>query len=113
MRNRPLSMLLESLIPTLPTSLAEIFIFVGAYLGIIFLVYSVFIEQEHRQDIIRMLGSGGLLIYAIYLDNLIFIIAMGAVGLASLIEFIEIATGLHKHSPEDLKRYKKLWRITK
>lgn len=106
-------MLLESLLPTLPTSPAEIFIYVGAYMGIIFLVYSVFIEQERRQDLIRLLGAGGLLIYAIYLQNSIFIIAMGAVAAATLIEFIEILLGLHKHSPEDLKRYKKMWRNKK
>ncbi len=104
-------MLLESIIPHLPTSLAEIFIYVGAYLGVVFMIYSVFIEQEHRQDIIRILGSGGLLIYAMYIDNLLFIIAMAGIGLASLIEFVEILIGLHKHSKEDLKKYKTLWRI--
>ena len=105
--------LLESLIPNLPASLGEIFIFVGAYLGIIFLVYSVFIEQEHRQDLIRMLGAGGLLIYGIYIEHAIITLAMSALALASLIEFAEILLGLHKHSPEDLKKYKQLWRITK
>jgi len=99
-------MLLESLIPHLPTSTAEIWIFVGAGLSIILLVYSIFVEKEFRQDLIRLVGTGGLLVYAVYIDNLIFIIAMGAMAVASLIEFIEIITGLHKHSPEDLQRYK-------
>jgi len=103
-------MLLESLIPYLPTSLAETWIFVGAGLCITLLVYAIFIEKEHRQDLIRFVGTGGLLVYAIYIDNLIFTIAMGAIAIASLIEFVEILTGLHKHSPEDLKRYKKMTR---
>ena len=104
-------MFLETLIPTLPTTLSEIFIYAGAYLGIVLLVYAVFIEQEHRQDLIRMLGAGGLLVYALFIDNLLFTIAMGALAAASLIEFLEIIFGLHKHGLEDLKRYKKLWRI--
>ncbi len=106
-------MFLESFVPTLPGSPGETFIYVGAYLGIILLVYAVFIEQEHRQDIIRMLGAGGLLVYGVYVENPVFILAMAALGLASLIEFLEILFGLHKHGPEDLKKYKKLWRIEK
>lgn len=106
-------MFLETIIPTLPASLAEIFIYVGAYLGIILLVYAVFIEQEHRQDIIRMLGAGGIFIYGLYIENTILCIAMGAIALASLVEFLEILFGLHKHGPEDLKKYKTLWRIQK
>ncbi|PIT86047.1 MAG: hypothetical protein COU33_05310 [Candidatus Magasanikbacteria bacterium CG10_big_fil_rev_8_21_14_0_10_43_6] len=106
-------MFLESLIPVLPSSLAEIFIYVGAYLGIIFLVYAIFIEQEFRQDLIRMLGAGGIMIYGLYIENSIVTIAMAAVMGASLIEFLEILVGLHKHGPEDLKRYKKMWRIEK
>jgi hypothetical protein len=106
-------MFLESFIPVLPSSLGEISIYVSAYIGIIFLVYAVFIEQEHRQDIIRMLGAGGILVYAIHIQNSIIIIAMAALALASLIEFLEILFGLHKHSKEDLKKYKKMWRITK
>jgi hypothetical protein len=101
-------MLLESLIPHLPTSLAEIWIFVGSILSIVLLVYAVFMEQEHRQDLVRLVGTGGLLVYAIYIDNLIFTLAMSAIGIASLVEFIEIMTGLHNHSPEDLKQYKKM-----
>lgn len=100
-------MLLESLIPHLPNSLAETWIFVGASLCIVLLVYAVFIEKEYRQDLVRLVGTGGLLVYAVYIDNLIFTIAMGAIAVASLVEFIEIMLGLHKHSPEDLARYKK------
>jgi len=99
-------MLLKSLIPYLPTSVAETWIFVGAGISIILMMYAVFIEKENRQDLIRLVGTGGLLIYALYIQNLIFIIAMGAIAVASLVEFVEIMLGLHKHSPEDLARYK-------
>lgn len=104
-------MLLQDYIPTLPSSSAELFLVVGSILCTILLMYSVFVEQEHRQDIIRLLGSGGLFWYAYYTNSLIFMIAMAGVGIASAVEFIEIYLGLHKHSPEDLKRYKKMWRI--
>lgn len=103
-------MLLQSIIPYLPTSISEIWIFIVTGLSTILLVYAVFVEKEHRQDLMRLIGTIGLLAYAIYIYNLVFIIAMGAIAIASLIEFVEIMTGLHKHSPEDLQRYKKFVR---
>jgi hypothetical protein len=103
-------MLLESIIPYLPTTITETWIFVGAGLCTVLLVYAVFIEKENRQDLIRLIGAGGLFVYAIYIANIIFVIAMGALVLASLVEFIEIMLGLHTHSPEDLKRYKEMTR---
>lgn len=106
-------MLLETLIPNLPTTWYEMFISIGTGLSIILLVYAIFIEQEHRRDIMFMLGSLGLMIYALYIRNTTFTIAMGGIALASSVEFIEILTGLHKHSPEDLKRYKEMWRLKK
>lgn len=101
-------MLLQSLIPTLPNSLSELLIYVVAYLGVILLVYGLFLEVERRQDLVFALGSAALFVYALYISNGIFMIAMGGLFVASVIEFIEILVGLHKHSPEDLKRYKKL-----
>lgn len=106
-------LLLIDLIPHIPNGWQEAFLVVGAVLGAIMLVYAVFIEQEHRQDIIRMLGAGGLFVYALYIHDAFFAIAMGAVALASAVEFAEIMLGLHKHGPEDLKRYKQLWHIKK
>ena len=99
-------MLLQSLVPYLPSSIVETWIFISASLSIILLVYAVFIEKEHRQDIMRLLGAGGLFVYALYIHNLLFMIAMGGLAIDSLVEFIEIMLGLHKHSPEDLQRYK-------
>ena len=105
--------LLSGYLPNLATTWQAAFLYVGAILGIILMTYSILVEQEHRQDIIRLLGAGGLLVYAIYIRDLFFIIAMAAVAIMSLIEFIEIYLGLHKHSPEDLKKYKALWRTKK
>lgn len=101
-------MLLESLIPQLPNSLPEILIYVAAVLGAVLLTYAVFLESERRRDLVRVIGAGGLFVYALYSNNAIFMIAMGGVFLASLVEFIEILAGLHKHSPEDLECYKNL-----
>lgn len=102
--------LLEEFLPNLPTVWQQwYFIFIGICCPIL-LAYSVFIEQEHRQDLFRLLGATGLLSYAIIIDNLIFQLAMGAVILASAVEFFEILVGLHKHGKEDLKRYKAMWR---
>lgn len=84
-----------------------------AGLGIIILAYSVFLEQAHRKDLVQLLGACCLLGYAIFTGEKIFILAMGGMALASIIEFTEIFLGLHKHAQDDLKKYKKLWRHSK
>lgn len=101
-------MFLESLLPTLPTSLPETLVYVAAFLGALLLSYGVFLEVERRQDLVFFLGASCLLLYALYIGNLVFVIAMGAFALNSMIEFIEILVGLHKHDPEQLKRVKAL-----
>lgn len=99
-------MLLQSFIPHLPSTLAETWLFIVGALSIILMIYAVFMEKEYRQDLVRLVGASGLLVYALYIGNLIFTIAMGAIAVASLVEFVEIMLGLHRHSPEDLARYK-------
>lgn len=101
-------MLLDSIIPALPTSTAEILIYIVGGLGALLLGYGVFLEQERRQDLVRFVGAFGLMVYALFIDNKLFIVAMGGLAIASLVEFVEIYLGLHKHSPEDLKRYKEM-----
>lgn len=101
-------MLLESWLPTLPSSTSEIIIYVVAGIGIILLSYGVFLEAERRQDLVFVLGAACLLVYALYIKNLVFVLAFSAFGLNSLIEFIEILTGLHKHDPNRLEQVKKL-----
>ena len=98
-------MFLENLLPQLPGTTTEILIYVVAILGIILLGYAIFLETEKRQDLIFMLGSAGLLVYAIYISNLIFTIAMAVIFLASFTEFVEILLGIHKdHCKYDLKK---------
>ncbi len=101
-------MLLENLLPFLPESTLITILYILAVLGGVLLTYGVFLEQERRQDLVKFIGAACLFIFALYKNEPIFAIAMAGLGLASLVEFIEIYLGLHKHSPEDLKRYKKL-----
>ncbi len=101
-------MFLESVFPVLPSSITEILVYVSAFLGILLLSYGVFLEAERRQDLVFFLGASCLLVYAIYISNVIFVIAMGAFALNSMIEFIEILVGLHTHDPVQLERIKKL-----
>ncbi|OGH64278.1 MAG: hypothetical protein A2821_01775 [Candidatus Magasanikbacteria bacterium RIFCSPHIGHO2_01_FULL_41_23] len=102
-------MLLEKILPYLPvSSLPETLVYVVAGAGIVFLTYGIFLEVERRQDLVLLLGACCLIVYALYIRNLIFTLAMAGIAIGSLIEFLEIYFGLHKHSPEDLERYKKL-----
>ena len=100
-------MLLDSIIPQLPATTAELLIYIVAWLGAILLPYSIFVEAEHRRDLIRIVAGAGLFVYAWYIGNLIFMIVAGGIFLASLVEFIEIYLGLHHHSRENLEQYKK------
>jgi heme/copper-type cytochrome/quinol oxidase subunit 1 len=102
-----MDILLQSIIPQLPTNRIETIVFVVAALGAILLTYSIFVEAEHRRDLMRIIGAGSMLVYALYINNVLFIIAMGGVFLASLVEFVEIYLGLHYHSREHLEDYKK------
>lgn len=101
-------MLLQSIFPSLPVPVGEILAHVVAGLGAIMIAYAVFLEEERRQDLVMFLGSLCLFIYAYYIENTVFMIAMAGLAIASIVEFVEILIGLHKHSPEDLKRYKNL-----
>lgn len=102
-------MLFESWFPYLPTSsLTETIIYVVGALGGIMLIYSIFLDVETRQDLVMLIGATGLLVYALFLHNLIFAVAMAGIALASIFEFVEIYTGLHKHDPEKWRELKKL-----
>lgn len=97
-------MLLQNLLPNLSTDINIIIIHAIAVVGVILLVYAIFLETEKRQDIIFMLSGICLFIYALFINNLIFMIATGGLILASLVEFIEIITGIHKDSKYNLKK---------
>ncbi len=97
-------MLLENILPAMPLDINEVIMYVLAGLGIILLVYGVFLETEKRQDLVFLVAAACLLVYALYIDNIIFIVAMSGLLLASLIEFIEILLGIHKDGKYELKK---------
>ncbi len=102
-------MLLETWFPYIPTSsVPETLVYVVGALGAVLLIYAIFLDVETRQDLVMLIGATALLVYALFLRNLIFSVAMAGVALASIFEFVEIYTGLHKHSPKDFERVKKL-----
>jgi hypothetical protein len=55
------------------------------------------VEAENRRDLIRMIGALGLFVYSISILNLIFLVVFFGIFIASLVEFIEIYLGYHKH----------------
>ncbi len=102
-------MLLESWFPYLPTSsLTETLIYVVAVIGVILLVYGIFLDVERRQDLVMVIGASCLLVYALFIHNWIFSAAMVGIAAASIFEFVEIYLGLHKHDPAKWAEVKKL-----
>jgi Ca2+/Na+ antiporter len=78
--------------------LLEVIINVVAGIGAVLLAYGVFLEKETRQDLVFLIGSGCLFVYALWLGNRIFMFAFGAFFLATLVEFVEIMIGYHRHT---------------
>lgn len=108
-----MDVLLSNCVPALPsTTLGSIIIIIGI-LGGILLIYSVFVERENRQDLIRIIGGLSMMVYALSVQNLLFTLVMAAIALTSAIEFAEILLGLHKHAPHELGRLKKMARNKK
>jgi len=85
---------LVNFLPTLPWTALEIILNIVAGLGAILLTYGIFLEAEKRQDAVFVIGSGCLLVYALWIGNAIFSIAMTGFFVASAVELIEIM--LHK-----------------
>ena len=86
-----------NLFPTMPWPLIDIVMNVVAALGAILLTYGVFLEAERRQDAVFIIASACLLIYALWVGNKIFSIAMIGLFIGSWIELVEILTGHHHH----------------
>lgn len=102
-------MLFESWFPYLPlSSNIETLVYVVASIGAILMIYSIFLDIESRQDLVMMIGASCLLVFALFLHNIIFAIAMGGVATASLFEFVEIYLGIHKHQPFDFDKVKRV-----
>lgn len=77
--------------------LPDIIIHVVAMLGAILLAYAIFLEAEKWQDVLFMLGGFCLLVYALWIPNYIFMVAMGLLTLTAGYEFVQILTGRHRH----------------
>lgn len=90
-------MFLDICSPFLPECTANFAILLSAIFGTILVIYSQFIEAEHKRDVIRMIGAVGLFVYAFFIADKIFMITMAGIFFASLIEFVEILLGVHKH----------------
>ena len=65
-----------NLFPSLPLPLLDIIMYVVATLGVILLTYGVFLEAERKQDAVFIIASGCLLVYALWINSLIFSLAM-------------------------------------
>lgn len=101
-------MFLETLIPLIPTGAMELSIFAVSILGMILIIYSQFLESLRRKDLVRMIGSACLFVYAIWDNtNIIFMLTFGGLFIASLIEFLEVYMGIHREKDHDAAKYKK------
>ncbi len=98
---------LFNLFPGLPWDHTVIVINMVAMAGATLHIYGVFLETEKRRDLVFILGGVCLFIYALWINNKIFMLAMAGFTAGSLIEFIEIMTGHHKHSQKEIENYEK------
>lgn len=73
----------------------ETTVHVIAGLGIILLIYAIFLKAEKKQDALLAIGATCLLVYAIWTASTVFIIAMLGLLIACLVEFVEIVLGTH------------------
>ena len=93
-------------LPNLPWPILDIIMNVVAGLGAILLTYAIFLEAERRQDAIFVIGASCLLVYALWIGNKIFSLAMAGVAIGAFIELIEIMLGRHPHTREMTEKYK-------
>ena len=97
---------LSSFLPSLPWNALEIILNVLAGLGAVMVTYAIFLEAERKQDTVLAIGSACLLIYALWIGNMIFTVAMAGIFLASFVELIEILMGRHPHGDSLVEEYR-------
>ncbi len=95
-----------NLFSSLPWPLLDIIINVVGGLGAIILTYGVFLEAERSQDAVFIVASACLLVYALWIGNKIFSLAMAGLLVGSCIELIEIMVGAHQHNDALVEKYK-------
>ncbi len=98
---------LFKMFPGLPMDPTVIVMNIIAMAGATLHIYGVFLETEKRRDLVFILGGVCLFIYALWINNKIFMLAMAGFTIGSLIEFIEIMAGYHKHSQSQVEDYEK------
>ncbi len=98
---------LFQMFPSLPMDPLVIIMNMIAMAGATLHIYGVFLETEKRRDVVFVVGGVCLFIYAMWVGNKIFMLAMAGFTLGSLIEIIEIMTGHHKHSLMQIENYGK------
>jgi Ca2+/Na+ antiporter len=86
----------NNFLPVAPYPLLEIIIYTVAGLGAILIAYAVFLKAEKRQDVLLLIGSLCLVVYSLWIGNLIFLVAMLGLFLSSLVEWLEILFGFHQ-----------------
>ncbi len=75
----------------------QFIIYIIAALGVLLHIYGVFLETERRQDLVFWIAGACLFVYATYIQEKVFAIAMFGFAAASMIKFIEIMLGVHHH----------------
>lgn len=75
-------------------------------MGGLALIYAVLLEEEKRQDEVFVVGSASLFVYALWINNPLFMFAMGGVFLVAGRELIQIMRGKHTHSTELVEEFK-------
>lgn len=75
----------------------QFIIYIVAALGVLLHIYGVFLETARRQDLVFWIAGACLFVYATYIQEKVFAIAMFGFAAASMIKFIEIMLGIHHH----------------
>ncbi len=77
----------------------QFIIYIIAALGVVLHIYGVFLETARRQDLVFWIAGGCLFVYATYMQEKLFAIAMFGFAAASMIKFIEIMMGKYHQDP--------------
>ncbi len=67
-------------------------------IGLIFIIVAIFIEDNHRQAKLELVGGAALLVYSIFIHNIIFIILQAVYILAAGYEILKKSKTLNPKS---------------
>ncbi|MEK7681088.1 MAG: hypothetical protein AAB348_03545 [Patescibacteria group bacterium] len=96
----------SNILPSLPWPMIDIVMNVVAGLGAVLITYAIFLEAERRQDAVFVIASACLFIYALWIGNKIFSLAMAGLMIGAFIELVEIMLGKHVHSDALTEKYR-------